>query len=118
MSRAVPLDAAAQRLEQPRRELRQRRLAAAVRAGERDDLAAAQLEAFALEHEEVVVVGERDLVETTHGRAGRWRGCVGGPIGHERRVMLVEPGVRSVRRSVEHNPPGLEEEHAVGHAKR
>jgi hypothetical protein len=60
---ALPLDLAAQRDEQARSELCERRLPATVRADERDDLSAAQLEARAVEDEEMVLVGERDLVQ-------------------------------------------------------
>src|SRR5881394_2092777 len=56
---AGALDRAGERLQKPCRELRERRLAAAVRPPERDDLPAPQLELRVVDDEEVVVVGER-----------------------------------------------------------
>src|SRR4029077_17727384 len=56
---ALPGDAAALRLEQPRSELRQRRLARPVRTDEHDDLAPADAQACPLHHRRCVV-GERN----------------------------------------------------------
>ena len=57
------LDRARLRLEQPRGDPRERRLAGAVRPLEDDDLAAADVEVDALEHRHRLPVGERDARE-------------------------------------------------------
>jgi len=54
---AAALDAAAERLEQPGRELRERRLSGSVRTDERNDLSAPQFEARTVEDEQVIFVG-------------------------------------------------------------
>ena len=65
------------RLEQPGGELGERRLPRAVRPGERDDLAAAQLERDAVEHR-CRAVRERDVVDAAHDLAAG-AGCRAAP---------------------------------------
>src|SRR5436190_21208872 len=60
---AAALDAAAERLEQPGRELRERRLAGSVRTDECNDLAAPQFQACTVEDEQVIFVGVRNPVQ-------------------------------------------------------
>ena len=60
---APAVDAAALRLEQPGRELRQGGLAGSVRADERNDLAPPQFEAGVVEDEQVVFVSVGDSVQ-------------------------------------------------------
>ena len=55
-------DLARRRVEQPRRDLRERRLPGAVRTGQRDDLAATNLERRILERD-AVAVAEADVAE-------------------------------------------------------
>jgi len=100
-------------LEQTGRKLRERRLAAPVRADERHDLAAPNLQIVA-GHGDAVAVGERDAREPADDLA---------PVGLVVRRRLVpqigrtverEPAERLVAPRVQNDPPRLEEQDAVG----
>ena len=67
--RAGVPDLARRRVEQPGRDLGQRRLPGAVRTGQRDDLAAANLERRTVERD-AVAVGEADVAKAADGPVG------------------------------------------------
>ena len=72
--------ASARRPLEPEREPQQRRLAAAVRAGDRDELAVLDAQVDAGEHRPAARVGEVDAVElerlaATRAPSAAWRGC-------------------------------------------
>src|SRR5262249_11001858 len=106
----APVDASALRREQPRGELRERRLPRAVRPREREALAAAKLERRAVEHR--AVVRERDLVDVADDVTDdrylvrtRYRS-------EPRGSVLGEPGDSIVAGSIEDDPPRLHEDDA------
>src|SRR5215204_1920756 len=105
-------------LEQTGRELRERRLAGPVRAGQRNHFAALELEARGPDAA-VVPVAVRNIVQDEHGARRdrslvsirRWQPQVGRPI-------LGEPLERLLARRVQQQPPPLEEEHAIAMLQR
>src|SRR5207247_5322075 len=103
--------------EQPGRDLRERRLAGAVRTDERRDLTAPQLERGVDGHRDAVLVGEADAGERAENIARRPRG------GRRRRLdpggtMLREPLDRVCLPRVERDPAVLDEENAIAALER
>src|SRR6266545_2044827 len=116
---APPLDPAGSRLEQTGRELGEGRLAGAVRAGERDDLAAAKRERDAVQHRGRLCIRERDAGERAELLSAR--GSLDG-LG-----LLARQVARPVRREpregfasprVEQEPTVLEKEDPVAALER
>src|SRR5512132_15126 len=113
------LDAAAERHEQPGRELRERRLAGSVRTDERDDLAAPQFQARTVEDEQVIFVGvgnpvqaRRDFTEVmvvyTYITTGR----------NKQGMVLFEPCLGLADRAIERQASPVEEENPVADLER
>ena len=118
---SVPRRPSPARLEQPRSDLRERRLAAAVAPFERDDLAAVARQRAAAEELGPVAVGERDGVELQErraaGRAARRR-IVRLEPARVARPPTREPGARLGDRGVEDDPALLEHDHAIRDRER
>ena len=114
---AEAVDATFVRLEQPRRELGRRRLAAPVRARERYHLAAAELERHAGD-DGIVRVSERDVDEAADRRPRPDGAARRRPRAQVCRPMPRQPFERVVARRVEHDPSRLEVQDAVGVPQR
>ena len=112
-------DRAALHVEQSRGELGERGLARAVRAGERDDLAAAQLERDAIEDPWAVAVRiGRSLHAADDVSPGPRPSGRAARLDRPRRAMLLEPGDRLIARRVEQHAPAVEERDAIGVRQR
>ena len=105
---ALPRRLAVLRLEQAGGDLRERRLADAVRPDERDDLAAPYLDRRVVEHD-AVAVGEANAADACDD-VGRVR--------QVERAMLREPLQRLLARRVQHDAAAVHEEHAVTTGER
>src|SRR5438874_4775099 len=99
-------------LQQPRGELRDRRLARSVRASERDDLATTELEVDAVDDGKARAICELDSLETAHALSPRRGSAVAGGAEPDRPV-LPQPLLCCRHSCVEKQSPRVQEEDTV-----
>src|SRR6266566_599884 len=98
--------------QQPRRELRDRRLARAVRTSQRHNLAAPQLEVDTVDDGKTRAVGELNALETAHRLSLRRDASVAGRS-EPHRPVLSQPALCCAHPRVEKHSPRVEEEDAI-----